>query len=280
MNRSILGATLFALAFPGLASRVNAQAADSARATSHDSSTFDPHAAQPERPTVATHAYTVAPGYVEMEAGVQDAQPSRGTQFSVPIVVKFGLAPRLQLEVQGGYVYNTVHRSTFSGATDLGFALKQRLLDDAPIVSDLSVQGTLKLATGATGVGTGTTDLSLLLISSRKFGVSEVDLNAGYTRRSGNRSTAPVDATFLTASFGTRIQGPFGAVAETFSYPGTAGPAGTSTQIGFLFGPTFEAAPWLVFDAGAILNVRNMGGNAAYAGVTYNVGRIPGFPGR
>ncbi len=31
----------------------------------------DPHAVQPERPTVATHAYTVAPGWVEIEAGVE-----------------------------------------------------------------------------------------------------------------------------------------------------------------------------------------------------------------
>jgi len=29
----------------------------------------DPHEAQPERPTVATHAGTVAPGWVEFEAG-------------------------------------------------------------------------------------------------------------------------------------------------------------------------------------------------------------------
>jgi len=32
-----------------------------------------------------------------------------------------------------------------------------------------------------------------------------------------------------------------------------------------------------VLDAGAILNVRNLGANALYAGATYNAGRIPGF---
>jgi hypothetical protein len=265
---------MIALSLPLFASQLLAQSADSLR----DTSTFNPRAAQPERPTVATHAYTIAPGYVEIEAGVQDAQPARGTQFIAPIVVKFGIAPRLQLELQDGYVHNTVDQTTTRGATDLGVALKQRLLDDALIVSDLSLQGTVKFATGADGVGTGTTDLSLLLISSRRFGVSELDLNAGYTHRSGNGEIAPINATFLTASFGTQFTGPLGGVAELFSYPGTGGPAGTSTQMGFLFGPTLEIAPWLVLDAGAILNVRNMGGNAAYAGVTYNVGRIPGFP--
>ena len=29
----------------------------------------DPHAAQPERPSVATHAHTVAPGWAEVELG-------------------------------------------------------------------------------------------------------------------------------------------------------------------------------------------------------------------
>ena len=43
----------------------------------------DPRAVQPERPSVATHAGTVAPGYVEIESGIErDAILSRitGTQ--------------------------------------------------------------------------------------------------------------------------------------------------------------------------------------------------------
>src|ERR1044072_6418978 len=34
-------------------------------------STVNPRAVQPERPTVATHAGTVAPGYIELEEGVE-----------------------------------------------------------------------------------------------------------------------------------------------------------------------------------------------------------------
>ena len=273
MNRTIACASLLVLSPLLIATQALAQSADSSR----DTSAIDPHAAQPERPTVATHAYTIAPGYVEIEAGVQDAQPSTGTQFDAPLVVKFGLAPRLQLELQTGYAHAELGGATLTGTNDLGIALKQRLLDDAPIVSDFSVQGTLKLPSGASGIGTGTTDLSLLLISSRKLGDSELDLNAGYTHRSGDGTKAPTSATFVTASFGTQFSGPWGGVAELFSYPGTGGPAGMTTQAGFLFGPTLIVRPWLVLDAGAILNVANMGGNAAYAGVTYNVGRLPGL---
>ncbi|HEY8309423.1 MAG TPA: hypothetical protein VIG47_02650 [Gemmatimonadaceae bacterium] len=258
------------------ATPVQAQSRDSV-ATAQDST--DPHAAQPERPTVATHAYTVTPGYVEIEAGIQDAHPSGSSTFAAPIVIKLGVFPRLQLELQSNYSRAKSAGGEISGVGDFAIALKQRVLDHAPVLADFSIQGTIKFATGAAGVTTGTTDESILLISSRQIGAAEIDLNAGYTHRSGDGSVAPTSATLLTASFGVPIRGGFGAVAETFAYPGTSGLAGTPTSIGFLVGPTLQARPWLVFDAGAILNVRNLGANAAYAGVTYNAGHIPGFRG-
>jgi hypothetical protein len=248
---------------------------------SAQSGATDPRAAQPERPTVATHAYTVAPGYVEIEAGVQDMRPNATSQLAIPIVIKIGIVPRLQVEIQGGYARNTTQgppSTVDAGAGDIAIALKQRVLDAAPVVHDFSVQGSMKFASGARGVGTGTTDLSLLLISSRPIRMGELDLNAGYTRRSGNGTTAPVSATLLTASFGGPIHGRVGGVAELFNYPGTGGTSGAPPEIGFLTGPTLQVHPWLVFDAGVILNVQYMGGNAAYAGVTCNAGRLPGFP--
>ncbi len=268
---------LGAIASATVATVLLGQSSDSAQATAGGT---DPHAAQPERPTVATHAYTIAPGYVEIEAGVQDAQPRNATQFVAPVVVKLGVLPRLQLELQTGYVRNSSLGATKSGANDAAIAFKQRVLDAAPILHDFSVQGSVKFATGAHDLGTGTTDVSLLLISSRQLGPAEVDINAGYTRRSGDGTVVPTSATLLTVSTGSPIGGPVGGVAELFAYPGTGGVAGTSTAIGFLFGPTLQVRPWLVLDGGAILNVRNIGSNAVYAGFTYNVGRIPGFPSR
>jgi hypothetical protein len=171
-----------------------------AAATAHAQQ--DPRAVQPERPTVATHAYTVAPGYLEIEAGVQVAQPVATTLLSAPVVAKVGIMPRLQLEVLGGYGRTSVPGATIAGLTDLAVALKQRVLDAAPLLHDVSVQGSIKFATGASDVGTGTTDLSLLLISSRPIGKAELDLNAGYTHRSCDGSAIPTSATQLTASLG------------------------------------------------------------------------------
>jgi hypothetical protein len=45
--------------------------------------------------------------------------------------------------------------------------------------------------------GTGTTDPNLLFISSHKLGPVAMDLNVGYTRRSGDGSVAPTSASVV-----------------------------------------------------------------------------------
>ena len=44
--------------------------------------------------------------------------------------------------------------------------------------------------------------VSLLLIASKSLVPAQMDLNACYTRRSGDGSVVPTDATVWTASFG------------------------------------------------------------------------------
>src|SRR3954466_11495593 len=94
LARSVV--SLFLLAVGG---RLGAQAGAA------DSTPRDPHAVQPERPTVATHAGTVAPGWVELElVGELDryADGARGT--GVPLVTKFGLSSHTQLSVFGSLI--------------------------------------------------------------------------------------------------------------------------------------------------------------------------------
>ncbi|MDQ6738460.1 MAG: hypothetical protein M3Z30_12270, partial [Gemmatimonadota bacterium] len=116
------------------------------------------------------------------------------------------------------------------------------------------------------------------LISSRMLGSVELDLNAGYTRRSGDGSVAPINSTVLTASLGGAIAGPLGGTVELFGYPATSGASGSPTSLGSVVALTYALQKWLVLDAGAIVNVRNLGANALVAGFTYNMGRVPGFP--
>src|SRR5258708_12263318 len=81
-----------------------------------------PRVANPERPTVATHAYPVAPGYLELEQGVRAQGSTSGRDFtSWEFNLKLGLAPSVQIAAFGtGFVRGPAG----SGPGDMGVALK------------------------------------------------------------------------------------------------------------------------------------------------------------
>jgi hypothetical protein len=235
----------------------------------------DPHAVQAQRPTVATHAGTVAAGWLEIEAGSEldrYAPDSHGN--IVPLLAKVGLARSLQLEVQAPIV-----RPPGAGATgfgDLSIGLKWRLIDAAPVLGRFAILPRIKMPTGSSGLGTGTgtVDLGLLFISSHTLGPVAIDLNFGSTRRGGDGTQVPRNANGWAASFGGPARGRFGWVAELYGYLATSGPAGTAAIEAFLCGPTVEIRKWLVLDAGAIFPIAGPQPRALYAGAVYNVGRL------
>src|SRR3989449_5321814 len=83
-----------------------------------------PHAANPERPSVATHAYTVAPGYVELEQGVRaQGFGNFRDQTNWEFNLKIGVARPLQLGLFGTGYSRT---GQGNGVGDVGVALKLR----------------------------------------------------------------------------------------------------------------------------------------------------------
>jgi hypothetical protein len=237
----------------------------------------DPRAAQPQRPTVATHAGTVVPGWVEIESGVEfDRYGDRSRGGSVVTDVKIGLVPRVQLELQTPVVGPPGSDAT--GIGDFLAGLKWRFAEKAPVLGQAAIFSSVKFPTGSTdsGTGTGTTDVSFILVSARKFGDVEMDLNVGYTRRSGNGDNAPKNASWWTASFGGPLHDWLGFAAELYGYPSTSGPAGADSIVAILVGPTATIRKWLVVDTGVIVPLTGPQPRAVYAGVTYNVGRLWG----
>ncbi|HEV2644180.1 MAG TPA: transporter, partial [Candidatus Elarobacter sp.] len=210
---------------------------------------------QPERPTVATHAGTVAPGWVEIETGGElDRYAPRVLAFVAPTTVKIGVAHAMQLDANFSVLHDTPDGRSGTGFGDASIGLKMRLVDDAPIVGDFAVLPSVKFPTGSTrsGFGSGTTDVALLLISSHAFGGVSMDVNAGVTRRSGDGSKAPTLASVWTVSFGLPVAGRMGWAAELFGYPGTGGPQGSPGTAAILTGPTYLMRDWLAFDTGVI----------------------------
>jgi hypothetical protein len=232
----------------------------------------DPRAPKPERPTVATHAWTVAPGVFELETGVEwDINSDHTHTLSLPNLLKIGVARQAQLGVQ------TVVNRPAGGALgpgDVALLLKYRVADRLPVLGAFAVIPGLKLPVGDQLHGTTTTDVSLLLISSHQLGIVALDVNLGYTRRSGDGVQVPKDATVWTVSTGFPLVRAIGMAAEVFGYPATSGPAGAPSSIALLAGPTIAFLPQAVFDVGAILRLEGPQPNALYAGMVYQLGRV------
>ena len=266
MMRAVLALAFMALA-PALA---RAQGADSAKAAPDD-----PRAVQPERPTVATHAHTVAPGYVEIEVGVQGDHMDDGSRaWGAPVVTKVGLGSHLQLNLSTPIFFAAPSHA--SGRGDAAVGVKWRLLDEHPLLGDFAVLPAVKLPTGSAvdGTGSGSTDLSLTVISSYQFGPVSMDLNAIYTRLGSTGTAQAADEALWTASFGTQVAGPFGYVVELFGHPTIDG-SGTPSSVALLTGPTFLVNRAFNIDVGIITPFRGQIPNSIYAGIVWNVGRLP-----
>lgn len=231
----------------------------------------DPRAVQPERPSVATPASTVAPGYAEVESGFERDAPGDGSHaVSVPSLLKLGLGTRTQLSIQLPLAGET---GTAFGVGDVAVGVKWRLLEQAGWLQDLALLPQLKLATGGAR-GTGTTDASLLVINSHHLGAVALDLNVGATWRSGDGTRAPRTSTLWAVSSGFPVYRGIGWGLETYGYPGTHGPAGSAPVVAVLTGPTLQLRPTLMLDIGTIVPVTGPQPHALYAGFVTNLGRF------
>lgn len=265
-----LGVWLFGLVAVATSFSLGAQTAIQ---STRDSTARDPWSVQPERPTVATHAGTVTRGWVELEEGGEwDKAPDGERSFFAPTNLKVGLASRAQLNVLVSLITDPA-RGTSLAVSDVTFGVKYRIVDDAPVVGDFAILPAIKLPSASTSfAGTGTTDFSVLLISSHEFGPVAMDLNVGQTWRGGDGTSAPKRASLWTASFGFPIQGSLGAVAEVFGYPRTTGPVGAKGTAALLVGPTYLARKWLAFDSGIIVPIAGDQPHAIYVGFVWNLG--------
>jgi hypothetical protein len=233
----------------------------------------DPHAAQPERPTVATHAGTVAPGWFEIEAGVQwDRHADKSRAQMNTLVSKIGLASHLQLTLFA----NTASNDAGSGFGDVAAGVKWRVLDQHPVLGDFAILPILKAPTGseAKGTGTGTTDASLWLVSSHDWGPFHLDANLAYTRRDGSASRGPLNQWLWMTAGGWGLTDKLDWTAEVFGAPGTGGIGGERPIASLLTGPMYTVRDWVVVDAGIITPLIGDQPRSVYAGVTWNIGRL------
>src|SRR5207249_5018753 len=98
-----------------------------------------------------------------------DRLSDKAHALMAPSVLKLGIAANAQLSL---FLPLSRPAGATLGAGDWGVGIKWRVLDDAPILGDFAILPAVKFPTGATaaGRGTGTTDMSVILISSHSLG--------------------------------------------------------------------------------------------------------------
>jgi len=236
----------------------------------------DPHAVTPERPSVATDVHTVAAGWTEIEFGVEDDwfAADEHTLISTGLG-KLGLTPRVELDLTP-----TRQRSWSEGVSQAGFGdltagLKWRALDHSRTLGSFAVLPSVKFPTGSVdkGTGTGTTDVSMLLISSSTFRTVSSDANLGYTHRFGPLVNTTRNSTLWAASSGLPLWGAT-VCLEMFGYPGTGGVNGASPSVAVLYGVQLTPRPWLETDVAFITPVEGRQPHAVLAGFVWNVGQL------
>src|SRR5258706_14920539 len=222
-----------------------------------------PWAANPERPTVATHAYTVAPGYGELEQGVRAFGLRKFSEFTAwDVNLKIGLDPGVQLGIFG---LPYARSGAGGGMGDVGVALKlSRELSPKAAVAIVPAV-TLPTGDNSRGLGAGRTLWSLVgVFSSDLSGTLHFDANAGPV---GIGAGKPLWLTSIGLSFG----GPVGVTTELYDY--TSG-AAAAQQRGFLGALMVKLSPSVVLDLGGVRGLVGGTPHQVFAGLTTNLGAI------
>jgi hypothetical protein len=224
-----------------------------------------PRTANPERPTVATHAYTVAPGYAELEQGarafgVSGLAEATSWDFNLKVGVRSGL----QLGFFGaGYV----RTGAGAGVGDVGLSLKASRVVSPKVAVAVVPAMTVPSGDAGRGLGAGRALGSLVGVFSADLPKEfHFDANAGPV---GIGAGQPQWFTSLGLAHGG--VGAVGVATELFDF--TGGGAGPR-QRGLLAAVMVTVVDWVVMDAGGVRGLVDGTPDQLFLGVTTNLGRI------
>lgn len=229
-------------------------------ATADDGPAFD-------RPGIAFSTSTIPVGALSLEQGLPDFESDdedgiRSRSYSAGTTLRFGLAPRLEMQLSGAaFNYQRVSgpglRSSANGAGDLGIALKAALPSKSDTVS-WAVLGGATLATGNDAFSAGETQYDLAGTVAVDLGGSRsLSLYAGVNRLDG------VEIYAFSPSLGFALGERGGAFIEAGYSDGADAPATAVAGGGF----TWMATPTMQLDISA-----DFGLNEAAADVQGGVG--------
>lgn len=234
----------------------------------------DSPAVTPYRPSVSTPAALSAPGWLEVEAGVQSSRADDPIirRESLPYTLKLAFTPDWGIRIGGDAIVrqHDVDGSAVNGGGDTTIVLKRRLaVNDA---SAFGIELGAKLPTAAGGLGSGHSDVGLNGIYSTDFAPGwHLDLNATATRLGGVGAEISTWQTGWASALSRNATERLGVVAEL---SGThQGGVGSTSQA--LVASSYSVSPALTLDLGVSKGLSAAsGGWSVFCGVTFLAARL------
>jgi hypothetical protein len=234
----------------------------------------DEPAATPYRPSVSTPATLSAPGWIELEGGLQHLRDEDSRRDSAPVTVKLAFTPDWGIRV-GGDAWARVRDDAgggVSGLGDLGVVLKRRFAVDDASAFGLEAGALFPTGRPGSGAGSGKTDYGLNAIYSADFGGSwHTDLNL-MSNRIGQIDPGTGRTQWLgAASLSKSLDDQWSVVGEV-SGAHRYGVAETSQ---LLLAASYSVSKRLVIDAGAARSLRAGTPTwSAFTGFTWLAARV------
>jgi len=224
----------------------------------------------PYRPSVSTPAALSAPGWLELETGVQhDRGGASARTSSLPYTLKLAFTPDWGVRLGGeAWVRQTDESGqTISGFADSSIVVKRRFaVDDA---SAFGLEGGVTLPTGHDGISSGKADYTVNGIYSADIGDYHTDLNLAATRVGAINPGMGRTQALWAASLSRALSDRWGVVGE---FSGTR-QKGNSPARQFLVAGSYNASKSMSLDAGMAHSLRT-GDWSVFWGLTVMAGRL------
>jgi hypothetical protein len=246
-------------------------APDSVRAASAE---VDTPAATPYRPSVSTPAALSAPGWIEIEAGLQhDHDGAVARRDSAPVTLKLAFTPDwgVRVGVDAGVLSRSDDGAHSSGVGDTSVVLKRRFAIDDDSAFGLEGGATLPTAHHGAGTGSGKPDWTVAAIHSADFGeVWHSDVNIVATRL-GAPETATSRTQWLLAAALSRSLGEHWSAGAELSGTRRSGVDSTSQ---LLVAASYNVSRRFVLDFGAARSLHEGSTWSAFTGFTWLATRV------
>jgi hypothetical protein len=221
----------------------------------HAAADDDEPSATPYRPSVSTPAALSAPGWLEIEAGLQrDRESAVVRRDSAPLTFKLAFTPDWGIRVGvNGWVHDRDDGVSESGVGDTGVVVKRRFAIDDASAFGLELGVLLPSARGSLGSGSGKPDWTLTGIYSADFGRWHTDITVVAARVGAPEAGTARSGLLLAAGLSRALDDRWSVGAELSG----AHRDGVDDTRQLLLAASYSVSRRLVVDVGAARSLRS-----------------------